>query len=73
VLNGSRRKRIANGSGTRVQDVNRLLKQYRGMRKMMKSMKGSGLLKRALSGGFGGGGGGLGGGRGGDMPFGGGF
>ena len=73
VLNGSRRKRIANGSGTRVQDVNRLLKQYRGMRKMMKSMKGSGLLKRALGGGFGGGGGGLGGGRGGDMPFGGGF
>jgi signal recognition particle subunit SRP54 len=50
VLNGSRRKRIANGSGTRVQDVNRLLKQYRGMRKMMKSMKGSGMLKKALGG-----------------------
>lgn len=50
VLNGSRRKRIAQGSGTRVQDINRLLKQYRGMRKMMKNMKGSGLLKKALGG-----------------------
>ena len=38
VLNGSRRKRIAVGSGTRVQDVNRLLKQFEESRKMMKKM-----------------------------------
>ncbi len=57
VLNGSRRKRIALGSGTKVQDVNRLLKQYRQMRKMMKTVKKSGFLKRALMGGAGGGGG----------------
>ncbi|MCF7824796.1 MAG: signal recognition particle protein [Candidatus Marinimicrobia bacterium] len=36
VLNGSRRKRIAMGSGTKVQDVNQLLKQFQSMRKMMK-------------------------------------
>ncbi|MBO6305680.1 MAG: signal recognition particle protein [Selenomonadaceae bacterium] len=39
IVNGSRRKRIAAGSGTRVQDVNRLLKQFADMRKMMKKMK----------------------------------
>jgi len=39
VINGSRRKRIAIGSGTTVADVNRLLKQYLEMRKMMKMMK----------------------------------
>ncbi len=38
VINGSRRLRIAKGSGTQVQDVNRLLKQFAEMRKMMKSM-----------------------------------
>ena len=38
VINGRRRKRIALGSGTRVEDVNRLLKQFNQMRKMMKSM-----------------------------------
>jgi signal recognition particle subunit SRP54 len=38
ILNGSRRKRIANGSGTTIQDVNRLLKQFTDMNKMMKSM-----------------------------------
>lgn len=36
LINGSRRKRIANGSGTSVQDVNRLLKQYQEMSNMMK-------------------------------------
>jgi len=50
VLNGSRRKRIAAGSGTRVQDVNRLLKQYRTMQKMMKNVRGSGMLKKMLGG-----------------------
>ncbi len=36
ILDGSRRKRIARGSGTRVQDVNQLIKQFQSMRKMMK-------------------------------------
>ena len=39
IINGSRRKRIALGSGTRVQDVNKLIKQFSEMRKMMKKMK----------------------------------
>ena len=39
IINGSRRKRIAMCSGTRVQDVNKLLKQFGEMRKMMKKMK----------------------------------
>jgi len=38
LINGNRRLRIARGSGTQVQDVNRLLKQFAEMRKMMKSM-----------------------------------
>jgi signal recognition particle subunit SRP54 len=42
VLNGSRRKRIAKGSGTTVEDVNRLLKQYVQARKMMKQFGGGG-------------------------------
>lgn len=37
VINGSRRKRIADGSGTSIQEVNRLLKQFEGTRKIMKS------------------------------------
>ena len=49
VLNGSRRKRVARGSGTRVQDVNQLMKQYRAMQKMMKKMRG-GWLEKALGG-----------------------
>ena len=40
VINGSRRQRIARGSGTNVQDVNRLLKQFAQLRKMMKQLKG---------------------------------
>ncbi len=48
VINGSRRKRIAKGSGTSVEDVNRLLKQYAQMRKMMKQFGGGGgkMLKK---------------------------
>jgi signal recognition particle subunit SRP54 len=42
ILNGSRRLRIAKGSGTSVQDVNRLLKNYAQMRKMMKKMSKAG-------------------------------
>jgi signal recognition particle subunit SRP54 len=40
IINGSRRLRVARGSGTTVQDVNRLLKQYAQLRKMMKQFKG---------------------------------
>ncbi|HQV00287.1 MAG TPA: 7TM-DISM domain-containing protein [Bacteroidia bacterium] len=41
LLNGSRRKRIADGSGTNIQEVNKLIKQFEDMRKMMKMMSGS--------------------------------
>jgi signal recognition particle subunit SRP54 len=47
IINGPRRKRIANGSGTSIQQVNNLLKQFEQMRKMMKrmnKMQGSGKL-----------------------------
>ena len=40
IINGSRRQRIARGSGTTVQDVNRLLKQYAQLRKMVRQLKG---------------------------------
>ena len=40
IINGSRRKRIAKGSGTNVEDVNRVLKQFVEMRKMLKAMSG---------------------------------
>jgi signal recognition particle subunit SRP54 len=43
VLNGSRRRRIALGSGTSVADLNRFLKQYTQMRKMMKKLSRGGL------------------------------
>jgi signal recognition particle subunit SRP54 len=46
ILNGSRRKRIARGSGTQVADVNRLLKQFRDMKKMMKILSKPGSLDR---------------------------
>jgi signal recognition particle subunit SRP54 len=42
IINGARRRRIAKGSGTSVQDVNNLLKQYAQTRKMMKSITGAG-------------------------------
>jgi signal recognition particle subunit SRP54 len=45
LINGSRRRRIAAGSGTQVQDVNRLLKQFMQMQKMMKQFKKGGLKK----------------------------
>lgn len=45
IIKGSRKRRIANGSGTQVQDVNRLLKQFTQMQKMMKKMKGGGMEK----------------------------
>jgi signal recognition particle subunit SRP54 len=52
VIKGSRKRRIALGSGTQIQDVNRLLKQFSQMQKMMKKMKGGGMAKmmRAMGG-----------------------
>lgn len=47
ILDGSRRRRIAAGAGVQVQDVNRLMKQFGEMQRMMKSMKG-GKLRRML-------------------------
>lgn len=43
ILNGSRKRRITAGSGTSIQDLNRLLKQHKQMAKMMKKMKGKGM------------------------------
>ena len=48
LINGSRRRRIAKGSGTSVQEVNQLLKQYTQARKMMKTFSGSGLLGKKM-------------------------
>jgi signal recognition particle subunit SRP54 len=54
IIDGSRRRRIAGGSGVQVQDVNRLLKQFLQMQRVMKSMKGGRLrqLMGALKGGM---------------------
>jgi signal recognition particle subunit SRP54 len=43
MLNASRRRRIASGSGTQVQDVNRLMKQFRDAQRLFKSIKKSGM------------------------------
>lgn len=61
VLNGSRKRRIVQGSGTDIQDLNRLLKQHKQMSKMMKKFKGGGMnkLMRGMGGMMPGGGGGL--------------
>ncbi len=48
VLNGSRRKRIANGSGTSIQEVNRLVKQFDETRRMMKKMSGGKNMARMM-------------------------
>jgi len=53
IINGSRRKRIADGSGTNLQEVNKLLKQFEGTRKAMKTVM-SGNLKNMMRGGMGG-------------------
>jgi len=67
VIKGSRKRRIAMGSGTQIQDVNKMLKQFMQMQKMMKKMSGGGMKKMMRSmggmmppggaGGMGGGGG----------------
>ena len=50
IINASRRKRIAAGSGTKVEDVNRLLKQYEQMKKMFKQMNSKGGKRKFLKG-----------------------
>jgi len=57
MIQGSRKRRITAGSGTQVQDLNRLLKQHKQMQKMMKKMKGGGMEKmmRGMGGAMGGG------------------
>ena len=50
LINGSRKRRIALGSGTQVPDINRLLKQFKQMQKMMKKF-GSSKMLRGLFGG----------------------
>jgi signal recognition particle subunit SRP54 len=61
LLNGSRKRRITVGSGTQIQDLNRLLKQHKQMAKMMQKMKGGGMNKmmRGLGSMMGGAGGGM--------------
>ena len=61
VINGSRKKRIANGSGTTVSEINKLMKQFSQMKKMMKKMSSGNSRGFNL--------GGLMGGRGGMNPF----
>ncbi|CAM3888998.1 signal recognition particle protein [Rheinheimera salexigens] len=50
LLKGSRKKRIAAGSGTQVQDINQLLKQFMQMQKMMKQMSGKGGMMKMMRG-----------------------
>ncbi len=52
IINGSRRKRIADGSGTTVQEVNRLLKQFETTRTMMKNVMGGGMQNLMRRGGM---------------------
>jgi len=70
IIKGSRKRRIAAGSGTQIQDVNKLLKQFTQMQKMMKKMSGKGGMKkmmRSMQGMMPPGGGGMGGMGGGGM------
>ncbi len=50
ILNGSRRRRIAQGSGTRVREINNLIKQFEQMKKMMKSFSGMGKMGKMMQG-----------------------
>jgi signal recognition particle subunit SRP54 len=67
LINGSRKRRIAAGSGTQIQDVNRVLKQHGQMEKMMKKMSSPGGMMKMMRGMQGMMGGGM-GGAGGGMP-----
>ncbi|SFM09502.1 signal recognition particle protein [Halopseudomonas yangmingensis] len=61
IISGSRKRRIAAGSGTQIQDIGRLIKQHKQMQKMMKKVAGKGGLSKLMRG-MGGMGGGMGGG-----------
>ena len=50
LIKGSRKKRIALGSGTQIQDVNRMLKQFTQMQKMMKKMGSKGKMAKMMRG-----------------------
>ncbi|WP_022940187.1 signal recognition particle protein [Psychromonas hadalis] len=50
IIKGGRKRRIATGSGTQIQDVNKLLKQFTQMQKMMKKMSGKGGMRKMMSG-----------------------
>ena len=50
LINGSRKRRVAGGSGTQIQDVNRLLKQHKQMQKMMKKMGSKGGMANMMRG-----------------------
>ena len=50
VINGSRKRRVAQGSGTQIQDVNRLLKQHKQMQRMMKKMGSKGGMANMMRG-----------------------
>lgn len=50
IIKGGRKRRIAAGSGTQIQDVNKLLKQFTQMQKMMKKMSGKGGMRKLMSG-----------------------
>ena len=52
IISGTRRKRIAAGSGTTVQDVNQLLRQYAQMAKMFKQIGKGGMMKQMMRGGL---------------------
>lgn len=49
IIKGGRKRRIAAGSGTQIQDVNKLLKQFTQMQKMMKKMSGKGGMRKMMS------------------------
>jgi signal recognition particle subunit SRP54 len=49
IINGSRKKRIARGSGTTVQEVNRLIKQFLAARKMIKTLAAAGGRRQQLA------------------------
>ena len=59
IISGSRKRRIAVGSGTQIQDIGRVIKQHKQMQKMMKKVSGKGGMAKLMRGMGGGGGGGM--------------
>ena len=50
IINGSRKQRIASGSGTKVQDLNKLIKQFTETKKLLKQFSGSAMMKKGKKG-----------------------